>query len=118
MSARARLCIAVTGYYPQMAEPTASLGLIQGRPAEQVFPTLNAGQIKRITAHGRPRRVSAGDTLLDVGEPSTRFFVVTAGRIRVVHPEQKTVVAEFGPGQFTGEIGVLSGRRSMLRVEA
>jgi thioredoxin reductase (NADPH) len=74
-----------------------------------------------MAAHGRSRRVERGETLLDVGEPSTKIFVVIAGQVDVVRvggavPEQ--LVASFRAGQFTGEMNSLSGRRSMARIRA
>src|SRR2546430_16531833 len=50
----------------------------------------------------------------------SRFFVVTEGLIEVVRPVGATEesVATFGPGQFTGEVAMLSGRRGFGRVRA
>src|SRR5256886_6302387 len=47
-------------------------------------------------------------------------LVVTEGLIEVVRPVGATeeAVATFGPGQFTGEVAMLSGRRGFGRVRA
>jgi thioredoxin reductase (NADPH) len=57
--------------------------------------------------------------LVEAGE-NPRFFVVTAGNIEIVRPARGTeeVVAVCGPGQFTGEVNMLSGRRGFLRIRA
>ena len=87
-------------------------------PAEQVFPTLTPAQIKRIAAHGRLRALATGDVLLEAGEQAQRFFVVTAGLLEVVQPSggREELVALHHPGQFTGEVNMLSGRPSFVRI--
>jgi len=48
------------------------------------------------------------------------FFVVTSGRIEVTRQlgSTATLVAVHGPGQFTGEVNMLSGRPALLRSRA
>src|SRR2546430_3487334 len=50
----------------------------------------------------------------------SRFFVVTEGLIEIVRPvgAAEESVALFRPGQFTGEVTMLSGRRGFGRVRA
>jgi thioredoxin reductase (NADPH) len=85
--------------------------------AAQTFPTLTPAQIERIAAVGRRRSTPAGEILFDIGDQNSRFFVVIAGGIEVVQPvgtvENRIVV--HGPGQFTGDIGMLSARRAIVR---
>ena len=52
--------------------------------ADHVFPTLTPAQVARVSAHGRAREVKSGEVLVEAGEQSTRFFVVTAGEVRLV----------------------------------
>jgi thioredoxin reductase (NADPH) len=94
--------------------------LTTGSRADQVFPTLTPAQVARVHAHGRVRQVKSDEVLVDAGEQSTRFFVVTAGEVRLVRQsgEGTEVVAVFGPGQFTGEINILSGRRGFVQIRA
>ncbi len=88
--------------------------------AAQMFPTLTPAQIDRIAGHGHRRDVRAGEVLIEAGEQNTRFFVVLAGTIDVVRPigdhEEPVIVHE--AGQFTGEINMLSARRSLVRARA
>ena len=85
-----------------------------------MFPTLTAAQVERIAAHGRARLIRAGEVLVEPGEQVVPFFVVRAGRVEVVQPSgaTETLVAVFGPGQFTGEVNMLSGRPAILRLRA
>src|SRR5215471_12697093 len=99
-----------------MAEKTRGLPLTSSR-AEQAFPTLTAAQIRRVAAHGRSRAVQSGEILIKQGDSRGSFFVVVSGELEVIRPSraEETVVAVFGPGQFTGEVNTLSGRPTLLQ---
>jgi thioredoxin reductase (NADPH) len=86
---------------------------------DQIFPTLTESQIARVAAHGRSRRVQPGEVLLDVGD-QVRFFVVTAGKIDIfgLSGPAESFIATLQPGQFTGEVNLLSGRRQFTRIRA
>jgi thioredoxin reductase (NADPH) len=88
--------------------------------AAQMFPKLTAAQISRIANLGIRRDVRAGEMLFDVGDQNTRFFVVLSGALEVVRPvgEREEPVTVHEPGQFTGEINMLSARRSLVRARA
>ncbi|CAN5553576.1 hypothetical protein BH18THE2_BH18THE2_39600 [soil metagenome] len=51
---------------------------------------------------------------------SAPFFVVITGELEVVRPlfPVETLVTVIESGQFTGEVGTLSGRRTLFRVRA
>ena len=99
-----------------MAEKTRGLPLTSSR-AEQAFPTLTPSQIGRIAAHGRSRSVQTGEVLFEQGDSRISFFVVVSGELEVIRPSrlEETVVAVFGPGQFTGEVNTLSHRPALLQ---
>src|SRR6266851_4026658 len=100
-----------------MSDTNINAKLTQFEPPQHIFPTLNATQIARISAHGRKRAVQAGEVLVEPGDNNLPFFLVTLGAIEIMRPtcegEDPVVVHEVG--QFLGEIGILSGRRSMVR---
>jgi thioredoxin reductase (NADPH) len=85
--------------------------------AAQTFPVLTPAQIERVSGVGKRREVQAGEVLFDVGEQNTRFFVVLSGAIEIVQQvgEGEEPIVVHGPGQFTGEINMLSARRSLVR---
>src|SRR5256712_2612928 len=87
---------------------------------EQLVPRLTAAQVARIATHGRVRRVGDDEVLVEPGKPVAYFFVVTEGRVEVFRPDGtgKGPEAVFGPGQFTGEVTLLSGRRGLARIQA
>ena len=85
--------------------------------AERMFPTFTPAQLVRIAAHGRRRQVQEGEVLFEAGDPAPSFFVVVSGQVEILRGSSGTeeLVALHGPGQFTGEVNMLSGRRSLLR---
>ena len=104
---------------PQVAPPPPPPPS-SGPRAEHIYPTLTPAQLGRIAAHGRRRRVEAGEVLVQAGEQTARLFVVVAGRIDVVRPSAAgdEVVVAFGPGMFTGEVTMLSGRPGLAQIRA
>src|ERR1700752_1417995 len=84
---------------------------------ELLFPTLSPAQIERIAAHGKRRRVSAGEILVEQGDQNLPFFVVISGAIEILRPNgnEEELITVHTAGQFMGDVGMLSGRRSLVR---
>jgi thioredoxin reductase (NADPH) len=84
---------------------------------EKIFPKLTPVQISRITLHGRIRSVQSGKVLIEQGDRTVPFFVVITGEVEILRPlgARETLVTVHGPGEFTGEVNMLSGRRSLVR---
>ena len=87
---------------------------------EHVFPTLTAEQIGRVALHGHVRHVAKGEVLIEAGAASIPFFVVVAGSLEVVRPSASsdTLITVHHPGGFTGEVNMLTGRRTLVRSRA
>ena len=91
---------------------------------ERLFPTLTSVQMARIAARGRRRTIAMGEVLVEVGDKDTPFFVVVSGAIsgelQAPRPSgaTETLVVTHGPGQFSGEASMISGRRAMGRLRA
>ena len=87
---------------------------------EKIFPKLTQAQIGRIAAYGRTRSVQTGDVLIEQGDTSMPFFVVITGEVEIVRPfgAHETLITIHGNGQFTGDVNMLSGRRSLVRARA
>ena len=105
-----------------MATPTAMGSDVRPRlPLNPtLFPALTPEQLARVQGFGRKRSVETGEILLEAGDRPLRIFIVTRGRLEIVRPsEQGEIVAmELSPGQFTGEVGTLSGRPALVRIRA
>jgi thioredoxin reductase (NADPH) len=103
-----------------MPDRTPILPSANASRADEMVPTLTAAQVARIAAHGHVRQVQRGEVLVEAGERIARFFVVTAGQIEIVRSSGATeeLVAVYGPGMFTGEVSLLSGRRGLVQIRA
>ena len=86
--------------------------------ATRISPILTAAQIARVAAHGHARQVRRGEVLVEQGERTARFFVVTTGELEIVRPlgGTATLITAVGPGQFTGEVNIISGGRALVRL--
>ena len=84
---------------------------------EKIFPKLTPVLISRVTSHGRLRLVQSGEVLIEQGDRSVPFFLVITGEVEILRPlgARETLVTVHGPGEFTGEVNMLSGRRSLVR---
>jgi thioredoxin reductase (NADPH) len=87
-------------------------------PREHVFPTLTPEQIERLAPRGRERAFEAGEVLVEQGDSIVPFFLVLSGELEAVRPwrTNEIFVTPIGPGQFTGEVNLLSGRRALVRI--
>jgi thioredoxin reductase (NADPH) len=87
---------------------------------EKIFPKLTPAQLSRIAARGHIRTMEGGEVLYEQGHRAAPFFVIISGELEVVRPSVpvETLVTNYESGQFTGEVGTLSGRRSLFRVRA
>src|SRR5215472_12832900 len=87
---------------------------------EQIFPKLTPTQINRIAVQGHMRGMHRGEVLVEQGGSAVPFFVVVSGELEIVRPSgaAETLVSVYGPGQFNGEVNMLSGRRTLFRVRA
>src|SRR5882762_7696558 len=77
------------------------------------FPTLDAAQMAKIEryANGPPKKFKAGQALFRVGDRDAKFFVIKSGEVEIVDEsgdKPKTIMA-VGAGQFTGDVGHLTG---------
>src|SRR3954463_12586592 len=92
-----------------------------GTRREQMFPSLKPEEIDRIRRFGDLAHAKAGAVLAKAGEVSPGLMVILEGRARVnrrdAHDESHMIV-EHEPGQFIGELAQLSGRPSLVDVEA
>jgi thioredoxin reductase (NADPH) len=84
-------------------------------------PVLDAAQLGVLYAYGRERDVSAGDVLFAAGDVTYDLVVLLAGTADIVEgygqPGARTI-ASYGPSEFLGEIGMLTGQRAFLSAVA
>ena len=84
---------------------------------QQVFPKLSDAQLQRIARYGEQRHVPAGEVLFDQGTSALGIHVVLSGAVEIVRPGivSDELITVQHPGEFTGEVNVLAGRRALVR---
>lgn len=95
-----------------MASPPSALDA-----RTQAFPFLTAAQIDRIRPSGHLRNVQRGEILFAPNDTNVPFFVLLSGGMDIVQPDLNQVeriVTSHGPGQFTGEMTMISGQRCLV----
>ncbi len=82
----------------------------------QAFPILTPPQIARVKGSGKLRRVEPGEVLFAPGDTSVPFFVLLSGAMEIVQPDLsgEYPVAKHDPGEFTGEMTMISGQRCLV----
>jgi thioredoxin reductase (NADPH) len=86
-------------------------------PNTQAFPILTPAQIDRIRPLGKVRSVQSGEVVFEPGRETTPFYVLLSGELTIVQSslEGERVIVKHGPGEFSGEISLISGQRSLVR---
>jgi thioredoxin reductase (NADPH) len=80
-------------------------------------PVLSESQLEVLRGYGTEQRVAIGDVLFRDGDPTYDLIVLLEGEVRITehyaHPDE-FVIATYGPRDFLGEIGLLTGQRAYL----
>jgi len=93
-------------------------------PSEQeiAFPILDENDRAVLARRGHPRAVCAGDILFAEGDSNFCFYVVVKGAVAIVEHSsgEERLIRMHLPGEFTGDVDMLSGRRALItaRVES
>jgi thioredoxin reductase (NADPH) len=88
-------------------------------PDEVAFPTLTDDELTCVASIGVPRRLEDGEVLIRFGDRDFPLFAVRSGQIAVLEAsgDQKEI-AVHGPGQFTGDVAMLTRRPAVVTVVA
>ncbi|WP_083967972.1 FAD-dependent oxidoreductase [Hyalangium minutum] len=87
----------------------------------QVFPVLDARDRERMQRFGEVRRFREGACLAAAGRPSPGLLVIAQGRVALSRRDglgHSVPIVEEGPGQFLGEVALLSGRPALVDAHA
>ncbi|HEY0064916.1 MAG TPA: FAD-dependent oxidoreductase [Telluria sp.] len=88
---------------------------------DQMFPTLSEGDIARLTRFGAVRSWDDGATVFAAGGANPGMLVVLKGRLRITQCDgmgNNNTIVEHGPGEFTAEVGQLSGTPALASAHA
>ena len=83
----------------------------------EAFPVLTPAQIARIRPLASIRPVWLGEVLFEPGTLRMSCFVVVSGKLEISMPglSGEQVFVTHGPGQFSGDVVVISGTGSLAR---
>jgi thioredoxin reductase (NADPH) len=84
---------------------------------DQMFPTLTAAELHRLSRFGEPRSYADGDRIAKTGDVAPGFFLVRSGEIAVKQRDSlghEQLIVTHGTGSFMGELAQLSGRPSLV----
>ncbi|HVU87693.1 MAG TPA: FAD-dependent oxidoreductase [Pirellulales bacterium] len=79
------------------------------------FPTLSQAELSHVQSLGEPCHFEDGQPVFRAGQPNIDLYVVELGQIEIQNPaDQDRMVTMHGPGQFSGDIDLLTGRPVMV----
>ena len=81
----------------------------------RAFPDVSAPPLMEAASRLQRSRYRRGEVIVAEGEPADRFYVITSGEAEVIQwsADRDVYIGTLQPGQFFGEVGLLtSGRRS------
>src|SRR5882672_8185452 len=78
---------------------------------EAAFPRLSTAELAVLKPLGTAHDYADGETIFRAGQADIDLFVVESGRIDILNPiDNNRVIATHEPGQFSGDIDLLTGR--------
>lgn len=85
-----------------------------------LFQSLDDAALTNFAATLDIREAARNDVIVRAGEPGDAMFVILAGHVRVVADmaDERALLARLGPGEFFGEMALLTGAPRMASVIA
>jgi thioredoxin reductase (NADPH) len=83
----------------------------------QIFPVLSAEELTRMRRFGEVLRYPDAARLFETGKPAAGMFVVLQGAVSIMRRDglgHEYPLVEHGVGEFTAELGQLSGKPSFV----
>ncbi len=78
---------------------------------EVAFPQLTSAELAHIRPLATPCDYADGQTIFSAGQANIDLFVVESGQIEIQNPtDGGRLIVTHGPGQFSGDIDLLTGR--------
>jgi thioredoxin reductase (NADPH) len=84
------------------------------------FPRFNDAQMAEVAACGREQALADGAVLIEPGERDFPFFVIRSGEVEISEDSTGAprTIAVHGPGEFTGDVDMLTGRPALFTARA
>ena len=78
----------------------------------EIFRSLSPAQLAALAGLAKPLTLETGETLFDAGSQGISLFIIQAGVLEVHRPlasNQYEALGRVGPGEYIGEVSLLSG---------
>ena len=100
------------------SEPAANLGLQPGQLMSKfpVFGDLDPDQRAELLSLFKPRSAAPGERVIRAGDVGNEMFFISSGAVEVAIGDKKKI--PLGPGDFFGEMALLTGERRTADVTA
>ncbi|WP_329537286.1 FAD-dependent oxidoreductase (plasmid) [Streptomyces sp. NBC_01450] len=89
---------------------------------DRAYPRLEKDQLARLFEFGVPQNISEGQFIFRLGDDKYDLVVIDEGQLEIIreagpgYPEE--VIVTFGPGEFVGELSILTGQFVYLPARA
>ncbi len=84
------------------------------------FAALTSEQLAALKRRGTRAETTTGEVLYSAGDRDYDLVVIESGEVDVVRPampgEPEALIVTFGPGQFSGELSLLTGQTALATV--
>src|SRR5438876_4264906 len=78
---------------------------------EVAFPQLTKAELELVKALATPYDYADGETIFRAGQADIDLYIVESGQVEIRNPtDGDRPIVTHGPGQFSGDIDVLTGR--------
>src|SRR5258708_5872409 len=80
---------------------------------ETAFPRLTSAELALVRRLPKPCDYADGDVVFRAGQPDIDLYVVESGQMEIRNRTDSRLIAVFEPGNFSGDIDMLTGRPVM-----
>src|SRR5947208_13598092 len=86
---------------------------------EVAFPRLTSAELALVKSLATPNDYADGETIFRAGQVDIDLYVVEAGKVEIRNPtDGERLIVTHGPGQFSGDVDLLTGRPVMVTAVA
>ena len=90
-----------------------------GTAEDLAFPTLSDEEMGMVRELGKRRVCAEGEVVFRAGDADIDFYVVESGRLDILNPtDGDALVKSHGPGEFAGDIDLLTRRPVIVKAVA
>src|SRR5688500_16265044 len=97
-------------------------GLLDVLAKVEIFRTLRREDLQEVAQIAKKRTYPDGETVVSMGDPGEEMFIIQSGPFQVFQINQKLglerTLVRLLPGQYFGEISLLSGGKRTASVRA